>query len=133
MINRSVPKPLRCVLLLMPLFFLLPLPARAQQFRELYPNPILSDGRFGWADYDQDGDPDLAISGARRNMADVTLLYRNDSDHFTELDYKFEIERGWLNQRFLKWVDWENDGDMDLVISGAHFRIFKNEGGTFTP
>ena len=108
--------------------------------REDSPFRQLAFGDAQWGDYDNDGDKDLALSGAEADGAFVTLLYRNDGDAgFTEID------AGLPGLAFsdLDWGDLDNDGDLDLALTGATLslpnfldgfaEIYRNDGGSFTP
>jgi tetratricopeptide (TPR) repeat protein len=68
-------------------------------------------------DYDNDGYPDLIISGAGRQY-----LFHNEPDgkggrHFVDVSYKAGLDK--LNSVCLgaTFVDLDNDGDLDLVLS----------------
>jgi len=79
-------------------------------------------GRMQWVDFDNDGDPDLSCG---------TLLFRNDSGHFTEVSqsvgFVFRENYTW----FTDWFDYDNDGDMDFFKVGYN-QLLRNDGGTFT-
>jgi hypothetical protein len=70
------------------------------------------------ADYDNDGNPDLFVAGLNRN-----ILYRNRGDGtFEDVTAKAHLEG--IDRRFGKlwsvaaaWVDVDNDGWLDLVVS----------------
>ncbi len=32
----------------------------------------------------------------------------------------------------IQWIDWENDGDLDLFLCDPEIKIFRNENGVFT-
>ncbi len=79
-----------------------------------------SGGGHSWADFDNDGDLDVCVTGAK------TLLYRNDGNGvFTKVlsgPLADSIgNRGWA----CAWGDFDKDGDVDLII--AH------PGGFFPP
>lgn len=87
-------------------------------------------GDAGWGDFDQDGDPDIILTGFTGiDSSRGTILYRNDGGNFTE------IESGiiGLNGGALDWGDCDNDGDLDLLITGfdgANYqaKIYRNDG-----
>jgi hypothetical protein len=72
---------------------------------------------LAWADYDGDGDPDLAVGSNG-----LTVLYRNDAGELTQLPNVFpgysedSGYTGAYDLRSLTWADYDNDGDPDLLI-----------------
>ena len=80
-----------------------------------------------WADYDGDGDPDLALG----NYGQPNQLYRNDTFYWT-LVWTAPVTE---NTRALAWGDYDNDGDPDLAVgNGEQFnRVYRNEGGALAP
>jgi enediyne biosynthesis protein E4 len=83
-----------------------------------------------WADYDNDGDLDLAVASLYSQH--FSRLYRNDGDlQFTDVTY----ETGTAVELAVSalWIDSDEDGDEDLVIgSGArapYVNLFENRVG----
>ncbi len=74
-----------------------------------------SHGSVSWGDYDNDGDPDLMINGLKGNGS-FTQVYRNSNGGFAE-DIVPYIER--VGQGEASWGDYDNDGDLDVVLSGV--------------
>ena len=91
-------------------------------------------GSTAWADYDSDGDMDIAIAGFNKDRHHKTKLYRNDGVDFTEV-YSGVFEP--VNLEDLAWVDYDNDGDQDLSLIGQNAssqpvtRLYKNQGDGF--
>lgn len=88
-----------------------------------------------WGDYDNDGDPDIALAGANLTISDVviTRVYRNDAGTFTNINTDLPGVF-WCS---VAWGDMDNDGDLDLVITGAGTntvltRVYVNNAGVFT-
>lgn len=87
---------------------------------------------LAWGDYDGDGRSDLALGssdGAR-------ILHNEEGDALAETDIPAVL--GWVNS--ISWIDYDNDGDLDLVASGRianglpyESRIHRNDGaGSFS-
>jgi carbonic anhydrase len=101
--------------------------------------PALPTQAAAWADYDLDGDLDLAIGneGVQRPDSKIAFadnLFRNNGDGtFTDV----AEEAGVTNDRYAKgiaWGDYDADGDPDLYVSNiGPNRLYRNNGdGTFT-
>ena len=85
-------------------------------------------GDVGWADYDSDGDLDLGIVGWDSDNVESLALYRNEPGGTPgELLLTFDIaqtdddgvsEFSGVRYAAMSWVDHDNDGDLDLVVSG---------------
>ncbi|MCG3154259.1 MAG: hypothetical protein DKINENOH_00853 [bacterium] len=84
--------------------------------------------RFG--DYDGDGDLDIALMGNDMSGNFYTMIYRNlGNNSFAE------VNAGLANQKDgnLSWGDYDNDGDLDLLVSGFdgrndNVRLYRNDG-----
>ncbi|HNT52112.1 MAG TPA: T9SS type A sorting domain-containing protein, partial [Candidatus Syntrophosphaera sp.] len=80
--------------------------------------PAFSRGCAAWGDFDRDGWLDLAVSGAVSPVAYAAnfKLYRNlQGQDFEELPF---VLPG-IQRSHHSWVDYDNDGDWDLVFQGA--------------
>jgi hypothetical protein len=97
----------------------------------------IQNAALAWGDYDNDGDPDLAVSGIVNNTDQlISRIYRNDGGSFVD------IQAGLLavTSGSLDWGDYDNDGDLDLLLIGQDklvngtplTRIYQNNAGTFT-
>ena len=88
---------------------------------------------LSWADYDQDGDPDLFITNYDDDKPNE--LYNNNGDGtFTQVtDGPVVNDLG--NSVGSSWGDYDNDGDLDLYVSntiGIPNFLYRNNGdGTF--
>jgi len=84
-----------------------------------------------WGDYDNDGNLDIfLINNGGRN-----LLYRNKGNGVFEKITAGDIVNEALTTFGIAWGDYDNDGDLDLVIaddSGKNYLYRNNGGGTFT-
>ncbi|MEP1095901.1 MAG: FG-GAP-like repeat-containing protein [Cyclobacteriaceae bacterium] len=94
--------------------------------------PDVNDGALDWADYDNDGNMDMALMGF--SLEDGILIkvleYEND---FSDTELVFpNVYRGSVD-----WGDYNNDGQDDLLIVGqasnsnSSTRLFRQEGGDF--
>ena len=97
-----------------------------------------------WGDYDNDGWVDLAVANEvgsidasdaeRRQSPARAVLYHNNHDGtFTDVTAKAGIDfHGW--GMAVAWADYDNDGDVDLLITAyEHNVLYQNNGdGTFT-
>ncbi|MDE2771455.1 MAG: FG-GAP-like repeat-containing protein [Bacteroidota bacterium] len=91
---------------------------------ETIPLPFepLAMGDAKWADIDNDGDLDLALSGVTENGVPKTKVYRNDGlGNFTE----DRVNIPGLLFSAMDWGDYDNDGDLDLALSGARYHRTK--------
>ena len=86
---------------------------------------------YEWADYDNDGDMDVFVTGLNANGVLISILYKNmGNDTFNETPDSFE--GAWLGDA--AWGDFDNDGDLDLLISGYTVSteristVYKNNG-----
>jgi hypothetical protein len=79
--------------------------------------PAVSPGQVCWADYDRDGDLDLLVSGMGDNagtQVEVTRLLRNDNGVLTDSGIALPA----LSANALAFADFDNDGDLDLLMGG---------------
>jgi len=96
-------------------------------------------GVVRWGDYDNDGDLDLFILGGTAFPAiEFTAIYRNEgNDTFVDagIDFK-QLRRGSAD-----WGDYDNDHDLDLLLTGTaeggffdtRTLVYRNDGNdTFT-
>ncbi len=89
----------------------------------------LKNSNVAIGDYDNDGDPDLAIMGEMANGRLITRLYRNDRNgNFSLVPTPFEGVR----HGFMDWGDFDDDGDLDLLLSGesstgAVSKVYRND------
>ena len=107
------------------------------QFSEVATDlPGLVFSSFDWGDYDNDGDPDLVLSGAQLDLDEylkpLIQVWRNDDGRLVRTDHELvDIMYGEVG-----WGDYDNDGALDLLVVGARDaksarqgKIYRNEDG----
>lgn len=97
--------------------------------------PDVSSAMADIADYDRDGDVDIALGGLTDNGDRTLELYRQQSDGTWARDTAaFEsVDNHDVAEGDLAFGDYDNDGDIDLAVSGISdigqvTRIMKNDG-----
>jgi len=72
-------------------------------------------GNMSWSDFDNDGDPDMMLTGCSTNGSFISNLYKNDgSGGLQNLGLAFPG----LKQSASSWADISSDGTMDLLLAG---------------
>ena len=95
------------------------------------------DGTAVWGDYDNDGDLDILLTGYAYGRGRVSIVYQNNGNNtFTE---QTSISLIGVNESSAVWGDYDNDGDLDILLTGYHSgdaglsKVYKNNGNnTFT-
>ena len=77
----------------------------------------------GWADYNEDNYLDLGLTGIMFSGSSITNLFQNE-DELLNQDLSQNIEAVFGGH--LSWVDYTNDGHLDLALSG--FQIINFNG-----
>lgn len=86
-------------------------------------------------DYDNDGDMDVLLSGQGDSEA-ITKVFKNDGN-FSFVEQTSINNLPGISNCSVAWADMDNDGDLDIIMSGADFnfatKIYDNAGNnTFT-
>ena len=87
-------------------------------------------GSVAWGDYDTDGHMDLAVMGEDNDGNKVLKIYKNNAGVMEEDTVQI---LGGMYRGELAWADFDNDGSLDLAVTGTDgsvmkTMILKNEG-----
>ena len=80
-----------------------------------------------WADYDNDGDLDLFLTDLFPGNASNSLYRNNGNQTFTKLFPANQANNGGASAS-ADWGDYDNDGDLDLIVGAEPTFLFRNEG-----
>ena len=81
-------------------------------------------------DYNQDGYTDFVVTGMEQSGTLVSKVFKNNGNGtYTDINAGFPG----LNQSSSKWSDYDNDGDLDLILcgfgdAGRHTLLYENQG-----
>ena len=87
-----------------------------------------------WGDYDNDGDVDLYLGYVNWQGPASNRLYRNEGGKgFVDVTKLVGLEFANPTTRHVSWVDFDNDGDLDLFTAqrSGWNRLFENTKGKF--
>lgn len=97
-------------------------------------NDVDNSSGCAWADYDDDGYPDLLVA----NVQTPNCLYHNNGDGSFSRVRTGSIANDTSFCNGVSWADWDNDGDLDVLVTTGvlgmyHDLLYRNEGaGVFT-
>ncbi|MFQ5823329.1 MAG: FG-GAP-like repeat-containing protein [bacterium] len=112
---------------------------QSQDFTDINAQLIgVMSGSVRWGDYDNDGDLDLLLMGrtTTEGFDPITKIYRNENGIF--LDSGISLPNLWDGEA--EWGDYDNDGDLDILLTGATgpvgdtqpiSKVFRNDQGDF--
>lgn len=107
----------------------------------------IEHGEAQWGDYDGDGDMDILIAGnvneANGSNSIALRVYRNNGNGYDSLEVIDCVPcEGWWDLNAATWADYDNDGDIDIMLAGTYnsgsqiegrARVYVNDGnGNFT-
>ncbi len=105
----------------------------AQTFSTIDPGfEGLDESSLSLADYDNDNDLDIILTGRQTNDERTSLIYVNDAGEYTPLALGLvPVKTGATS-----WGDYDMDGDLDLLITGNDIdgpsaRAYRNDDGVF--
>ncbi len=101
-------------------------------FTKVLTGKIVTDVRASiggsWGDYDNDGDLDLFVAN---QVSSVNDLYINNNDETFSKLMTGEVVTETSNSISGSWIDYDNDGDLDLFVTnwqnGKNF-LYENSG-----
>lgn len=114
---------------------------RAQSFTEMFYSITDIYGSSDWGDYDNDGDLDLLLTGSTVSMDNATIfVYKNNPGSI--FTHQAGLSLNGVSNGVGKWLDFNNDGLLDIFTSGQEYNSWGNEepvcylyigkpGGTF--
>lgn len=95
----------------------------------------IDKGEVAWGDYDNDGDLDIIMTG-KRNISDpgyTKILRNNIGDTLLPLFTILPVNLISLYGGDVSWVDYDNDGDLDVCqigsqsnVSNNYFNLYRN-------
>lgn len=81
------------------------------------------------ADFDRDGDWDLALAG---KAPDGSLIYRNQGGRLEPDPAALPLPPG-FQARWVEWLDYDNDSRLDLAVAGTGgIQLLHNDAGALT-
>src|SRR3989339_209511 len=83
---------------------------------------------LAWGDYDNDGDLDLVACGMINGVTTKNIIYRNDNGSLNNNGAGIPDTSGTSPA----WGDYDNDGDLDLALTGQSSAIYRNDSGSFS-
>ncbi|MBU0710527.1 VCBS repeat-containing protein, partial [bacterium] len=99
--------------------------------------PKVYGGSAKFGDCDNDGDLDIILTGGINitSYEGFTKLLKNNNGNFSQTDDYFQP----LKNSCVDWGDYDNDGDLDILLSGMEQQytygktyIYRNQGGQFS-
>ena len=74
-----------------------------------------------WADYDNDGDQDILLQAGALNgtSSDPNRFFENQNGTLVEKAFDLGLDYPEGRGRTPLWLDWNNDGKLDVILSNA--------------
>jgi hypothetical protein len=107
---------------------------RHNRFTDIKANlPGVRFGSARWADFDQDGDLDVIVSGTLKSGKYITELFMNANNKFV----RYPMDFTGISMSDIAWADYDLDGDLDFVLCGetqngnVQTRLYRNDKNGF--
>ena len=81
--------------------------------------PGVSQGTVAWGDYDNDGRPDLFVTGQSQNGYPFFSVLRNTGTGFEDVTEDVAANSPSVSAASAAWGDFNHDGRLDLFVMGA--------------
>jgi hypothetical protein len=99
--------------------------------------PGISSGSVSWGDYNNDGNPDILLTGLSTSLGRISRVYVNNGNNiFSQL---MGAGLTGLSNGSAAWGDYDNDGLLDILLTGSSdsftpvSKVYRNNGnGTFS-
>jgi len=100
-------------------------------FAKMMDLPGLDGGSVSVADFDNDGLPDIVVTGDNDSNSATTKLFRNTGNGFVDVTAAFASGVPNVDWGFSAWADFDNDGRLDLLLGGNNtMQVWQNGGST---
>jgi len=91
----------------------------------------VTDATLAWGDYDNDGDLDILLTGRTNGGGSTSEIYRNNGNSTFTLQTSILLTH--LLENSAAWGDYDNDGDLDIILTGLNgsirtTKLYKNNG-----
>jgi hypothetical protein len=91
--------------------------------------PDIINGSVAWGDYDNDGRLDILLSGYTLTEGIAGIFHNNGDGTFSNINVGLD----YVYNGSVAWGDYDNDGKLDVLISGGVTEVWHNNGnGTFS-
>jgi len=102
-------------------------------------------GEAHWGDYDADGDLDILVAGNIKETdgtyTNALRIYKNNNQGYDSIEVIPCLScEGWFDLTAATWADYDNDGDVDILLAGTYnsgsqiegrAKIYINSGSVF--
>ncbi|MDH3629393.1 MAG: FG-GAP-like repeat-containing protein, partial [Acidobacteriota bacterium] len=109
-------------------------------------NLSITYGMGDWSDYDGDGDLDILVVGLVLDIdgqyKTLLRIFKNEAGVYQPHTIVYSSFFPWLDLSAATWADYDNDGDVDILLTGqvigpenleGKSEVYVNDGGEFVP